>query len=107
FKKLLPNNPNANDVKQTMMAVLCNAKSIHPQELLKSVVAKKGGIVDDNEALMQMGKYLDVNLFFELIEDYFGVSPKEEHRLSHIIETIVYQHVASNIDEGVLHVHYP
>ena len=107
FKKLLPNNPNANDVKQTMMAVLCDAKSIHPQELLKSVVAKKGGISDDNEALMQMSKYLDVNLFFELIEDYFGVSPREEHRLSHIIETIVYQHVASNIDEGVLQVHYP
>jgi uncharacterized protein (TIGR02687 family) len=105
FKKLLPNSPSVGDVKQTMMAVLCDAKSIHPQELLKSVIAN-GGMNDSNEALLQMGKYLDVNLFFELIEEYFGVSKREENRLSHIMETIVFQHLAANVDESLLNVRY-
>ncbi|MEW5323831.1 BREX-1 system phosphatase PglZ type A [Geobacillus thermoleovorans] len=106
FQKLLPNHPNADDIKQAMMAVLCEAKSIHPQELLKSVVAHKGGMSDENEALSQIGKYMDVNLFFELIEEYFGVSPTEQHRLAHIMETIVYQHATSQLDEKVWPVHY-
>ncbi|OOE04647.1 TIGR02687 family protein [Anoxybacillus kestanbolensis] len=105
FKKLLPNSPNVNDVKQAMMAVLCDAKSIHPQELLKSVIAN-GGINDSNEALLKVEKYLDVNLFYELIEDYFGVSKREENRLSHIMETIVFQHFAVNVDENLLNIHY-
>ncbi|MEH7163489.1 BREX-1 system phosphatase PglZ type A [Priestia megaterium] len=101
FKKLLPNSPSVESVKQTILAVLINAKSIQPQELLKSVVAS-GDLASTNEAILEIQKYMDSSLFYEIVEDYFGISPQEEDRLSHIIETIVFQHYAANVDEKLL-----
>ncbi|WP_284035625.1 BREX-1 system phosphatase PglZ type A [Neobacillus sp. 114] len=106
FQKLLPNKPTMDQVKQTIIAVLCNAKSIHPQDLLKSVLST-AGISDANDELKKIAKYIDEELFFTFVEEYFGIEKKEENRLAHIIETIVYQHYASHLDEKVLTVHYP
>lgn len=105
FKKLLPNSLSVESVKQTMLAVLANAKGIQPPELLKSVVVS-GGLVSMNETLLQIQKYMDSSLFYEIVEDYFGVSTKEENRLYHIIETIVFQHYAANVDEKLLTFRY-
>lgn len=101
FKRLLPNQPTAEQVKQTMLAVLCKAKSIHPQELLKRVLVD-GDLSDSNEKLSEVAKFMKVEEFFETIESYFGIEKREENRLAHIIETIVFQHFASTVDEKIL-----
>ncbi|PGQ79701.1 BREX-1 system phosphatase PglZ type A [Priestia megaterium] len=106
FKKLLPNTPNPDHVKQTMLAVLLNAKSIHPQDLLKSVI-QFGGIRQSNEVFLQIEKYIDSSLFFELIEDYFGIKPNEENRLFSIMEHIVFQHYTFQVDAKLLPGTYP
>ncbi|CAI8826168.1 TIGR02687 family protein [Priestia megaterium] len=106
FKKLLPNTPNPDHVKQTMLAVLVNAKSIHSQDLLKSVI-QFGGMRQSNEVFLQIEKYMDSSLFFELVEDYFGIKPNQEKRLFSIMEHIVFQHYAFHVDEKMLPGIYP
>lgn len=98
FEKLLPNMATAEDVESTMIAVLAGATSIHPPELLKSVVCN-GGIIDDNAALQSIGKFMDNNAFFERVEAYFGIQKVEHNRLSHIIQSIVFQHFKMNVEE--------
>jgi uncharacterized protein (TIGR02687 family) len=105
FQKLLPNKPTDEQVKQTMLAVLCNAKSIHPQDILKSALSD-GGFSDSNEMLVQIEKYLDKGLFYTFVEEFFGILKRDEDRLANIIETIVFQHYASHLDEKVLTVKY-
>ncbi|MED3919512.1 BREX-1 system phosphatase PglZ type A [Priestia aryabhattai] len=106
FKKLLPNTPNPDHIEQTMLAVLVNAKSIHPQDLLKSVILL-GGTKQSNEAFVQIEKYMDSELFFDLVEDYFGIRPSEDNRLFSIMEHIVFQHYAFHVDEKILPGAYP
>ncbi|WP_242225822.1 BREX-1 system phosphatase PglZ type A [Bacillus cereus group sp. BfR-BA-01358] len=101
FQKLLPNKSTVEQVKQTMLAVLCNAKSITPQDILKSVVAG-GSLSDTNEMLEQVAKYLDTEVFYTFIEEYFGISKEDDNRLAQIIETIVFQHYAAYLDEKLL-----
>ncbi|PFA22240.1 TIGR02687 family protein [Bacillus cereus] len=101
FQKLLPNKPTVEQVKQTMLAVLCNAKSITPQDILKSVVAG-GSLSDTNEVLVQIAKYLDKEVFYTFVEEYFGISKQEDNRLAQIMETIVFQHYAAYLDAKVL-----
>ncbi|GGE54794.1 BREX-1 system phosphatase PglZ type A [Priestia taiwanensis] len=105
FQKLLPNKATMEQVQQTMLAVLCHAKSITPQDILKSVVVS-GNLSDANEVLSQVDKYLDRGVFYTFVEEYFGISPKEEHRLANIIETIIFQHYVAYVDEKILtHTH--
>ncbi|WP_369900861.1 BREX-1 system phosphatase PglZ type A [Bacillus manliponensis] len=101
FQKLLPNKPTVEQVKQTMLAVLCNAKSITPQDILKSVAAG-GDLLDTNEVLSQVAKYLDKDVFYTFVEEYFGIQAQEDNRLAHIIEAIVFQHYAAYLDEQVI-----
>ncbi|PGR68855.1 BREX-1 system phosphatase PglZ type A [Bacillus cereus] len=105
FQKLLPNKSTVEQVKQTMLAVLCNAKSITPQDILKSVVAG-GSLSDTNEMLEQVAKYLHTEVFYTFIEEYFGISKQDDNRLAQIIETIVFQHYAAYLDEKLLEFKY-
>lgn len=105
FQKLLPNKPTFEQVKQTMIGVLCNAKSIHPQEILKCVISD-GNMSDSNESLTQFRKYFDIELFYSFVEEHFGITKQEENRLAHILETIVFQHFATHLDEKVLLLQY-
>jgi uncharacterized protein (TIGR02687 family) len=105
FQKLLPNNPTVDQVKQTMLAVLCNAKSIQPQDILKSVLAS-GNLSDLNDELEHISKYMDKEMFYVYIEEYFGIPKQEENRLANIIETIVFQHYSAQLDESVLSFRY-
>lgn len=101
FQKLLPNNPTVEQVTQTILAVLCNAKSIHPQDILKSVMAE-GSLSDSNESLLQIDKYIKRETFYKLMEEFFGIKKRTEDRLANIMETIVYQHYSAYLDEKVL-----
>jgi uncharacterized protein (TIGR02687 family) len=105
FQKMLPNKPTVDQVMHTMLAVLCNAKSIHPQDILKSVLAE-GNISDTNDMLEQVGKFVDKELFYSYIEGYFGIEKVENNRMANIIETIVFQHFTSHLEEKVLTVEY-
>ncbi|QCJ42884.1 BREX-1 system phosphatase PglZ type A [Bacillus sp. S3] len=106
FQKLLPNKPTIDQVKQTTLAVLCNARTIHPQDILKSVLSS-GNLSDSNEELGKIEKYIDKELFFTYVGEYFGIAKNGGNRLAHIIETIVFQHYAAHIiDEKVISVSY-
>ncbi|UOY92505.1 BREX-1 system phosphatase PglZ type A [Ectobacillus sp. JY-23] len=104
FQKLLANNPTVEQVKQTMLAVLCNAKSSTPQDILKSVAAH--GLSDTNESLTQIAKYMDAEVFHSFVEEYFGIAKREEQRFAHIVESIVFQHYAAHLDEKMMQVTY-
>lgn len=98
FEKLLPNIPTEDDVKRTMLAVLVGAPGINPPELLKGVV-KSGSIQDDNEALLSVNKFMDSDMFFTVVEEYFGLPSTEDNRLRNIVESIVFQHFSMNVEE--------
>ncbi|USK68579.1 BREX-1 system phosphatase PglZ type A [Peribacillus asahii] len=98
FEKLLPNASTEEDVKSTIIAVLAGADSIHPPELLKSVV-RTGDIQKDNDVLKEIAKYISVDVFYEMVEEYFGIQRVEENRLFHIIQCIIFQHFKMHVEE--------
>ena len=98
FQKLLPNLATEEDVKSTMIAVLAGADSIHPPTILKSVV-RTGDIQNDNEILKDIEKYISSDVFYEIVEDYFGIQPVDENRLLHILQCIVFQHFSMHVEE--------
>ncbi|MCT4479106.1 BREX-1 system phosphatase PglZ type A [Peribacillus frigoritolerans] len=101
FKRLLPNAATEDDVKSTMIAVLTGADSIYPPELLRNVV-KNGDIQQDNEVLKDIEKYISSEMFYEIVEEYFGIQPVEENRLFHIIQCIIFQHFKMYVEDKYL-----
>ena len=95
LQDILLNKPSEDDLVLGILCVLGGSTTLNIGNLVK-VVLKKGLDEKNNEALNDIKKFFDINIFWNKAFTHFGVMSKERN-LETLINTIVCSYFTTNI----------
>lgn len=95
LEDILPSKPSQEDVELGMLCVLCGSTKLNIENMVKCVLLK-GLDEENNEALMNVERFFDINLFWKKVYSYFGVVSNEIN-LETLVNTIVSSYFTTNI----------